>query len=379
MFSVELLVHAQALTGSFGVAGLVTGAYAICGAVSAPFVGRLVDRRGQTEVLAAGSALTAGLVVCIGLLPAGVAPATLVALAAAAGFVIPPLPACVRTLLPSLVASASDLHALFAFESTALELTFVFGPPLALGIGAGVSTGAALITSGLVLLAGTLMLALHPVSRSWQPERDAERPAGGALRSGAIRILVLIDLATGMTFGATEVGVTAAAKHLDSAAAAAPLLALWGAGSLIGGLIATRRGGSARTVEGLVALLAALAVLHGALLAGVDNLIVIGVIITLAGATIAPAGASIYALVDRTAPRGTATEAYSWLFTAGKTGAAAGMALAGLLVQTTGGAGAFALAGVAGAAGVLAALALRGPVQDYERGRAAGLPRAVSA
>jgi predicted MFS family arabinose efflux permease len=379
MFSVELLVHAQALTGSFAVAGLVTGAYAISGAVSAPFVGRLVDHRGQTGVLVTGSALTAVLLLCIGLLPAGIAPAVLVVLAAAAGAVTPPLPACVRTLLPSLVASAADLDALFAFESTALELTFVIGPPLALGIGATVSTGAALIASGGVVLAGALMFALHPVSRSWKPEQGAERPAGGALRSGAIRILVMIDLATGMTFGATEVGVTAAAKHLSSAAAAAPLLGLWGVGSLIGGLIATRRGGSARTVEGLVALLAALAVLHGALLAGVGNLVAIGVIITLAGATIAPVGASIYAFVDRTAPRGSATEAYSWLFTAGKTGAAAGMALAGVLVQSSGGAAAFALAGVAGAAGVVAAIALRGRLQDCERGPVSELSGAASA
>ena len=44
MFGIELLVHAQRLTGSFAVAGLVSGAYAISRALAAPFVGRLVDR-----------------------------------------------------------------------------------------------------------------------------------------------------------------------------------------------------------------------------------------------------------------------------------------------------------------------------------------------
>jgi hypothetical protein len=33
MFSIALLVHAQRLTGSFAVGGLVSGAYAISGAV----------------------------------------------------------------------------------------------------------------------------------------------------------------------------------------------------------------------------------------------------------------------------------------------------------------------------------------------------------
>ena len=56
----------------------------------------------------------------------------------------PPLSACVRTLLPAMVADPGRLPALFAFESTVLEVTFVLGPPLALGVGAMWSTGAAL-------------------------------------------------------------------------------------------------------------------------------------------------------------------------------------------------------------------------------------------
>ena len=45
----------------------------------------------------------------------------------------PPLAACIRTLLPAIVTDPSRLPALFAFESTVLEVTFVLGPPLALG------------------------------------------------------------------------------------------------------------------------------------------------------------------------------------------------------------------------------------------------------
>ncbi len=49
---------------------------------------------------------------------------------------MPPLPACVRALLPAIVSDRTQLPKLFALESTALELTFVFGPPLALVLGA---------------------------------------------------------------------------------------------------------------------------------------------------------------------------------------------------------------------------------------------------
>jgi predicted MFS family arabinose efflux permease len=163
--------------------------------------------------------------------------------------------------------------------------------------------------------------------------------------------VVAIDLGTGLVFGATEVGVTATAKHLAAAAAAAPILALWGLGSLLGGVVATRIGGGAKTVRGVVALVLAPAVTHGALPLGTGNLLVMAVIILLVGATIAPTVSSLYALVDSAAPAG--TEAFSWLAAAGSTGAALGAAVAGVLAQ---GAGSDAVFGFAGMTGIVAAI-----------------------
>jgi MFS family permease len=356
MFSIALLVNAQRLTGSFAVAGVVSAAYAICGAVSAPQLGRLVDRFGQTLVLIAAATVTAVVLVAAGLVPHGTPPAILIALAAAVGLANPPLEACVRTLLPGIVSTPEDLPAVFAFESTVLELTFIVGPPLALGLAAAWSTGAALVASGLVMLSGTLVFAAQPASRRWRPALDVARPRGGSLRSPAIRTLVLILVGTGTVYGATEVGVTAAAKALGSTAAAGPLLAVWGLGSLLGGIAATRLGGGARHAGGLVLLLAALAFGHGALTLTTGSLVAIGAVILLAGATIAPTEASVAAMVDRAAPAGAETEAFSWLFTASLTGAALGAAVAGALVQSAGASAAFAFAGVAGTLTVVIAL-----------------------
>jgi MFS family permease len=355
MFSIALLVHAQRLTGSFAVAGVVSGAYAISGAVSAPLLGTLVDRCGQTRVLICGATITALALVTDGVLPSSTSPLVLVVLAAATGVATPPLAACVRTLLPAIVADTSGLPALFAFESTVLELTFVLGPPLALGLGALWSTGAALALSGLVMLAGTIVFAAQPASRRWRPEPNTPRARGGSLRSPAMRTLVLILLGTGAAFGATEVGVTAATKALGSTAAAGPLLGLWGAGSLLGGIAATRLGGGAKRARGLTLLLAALALGHGALIMTTGSVLAIGAVILLAGATIAPTVASIYAMVDSAAPAGTRTEAFSWLLTASSTGAALGAAVAGALAQAHGASAAFAFAGAAGGLAVLTA------------------------
>ncbi len=355
MFSIALLVHAQQLTGSFAVAGVVSGAYAISGAVSAPVLGRLVDRCGQTRVLLSGATLAALALVITGMLPVGAPAAVQVALAVAAGMTTPPLGACVRTLLPAIVSEPDRLPALFAFESTALEITFVLGPPLALGVGAVWSTGAALASAGLLMLIATVAFAWQPASRAWRPDRSGLRRRGGSLGSPAILVLALMELGCGAVFGATEIGITAAAKALGSTAAAGPILGIWGLGSLFGGIVATRVGGGARRSSGLIMLIAALAVAHGALIFATGNVLALGAVILLAGATIAPTAASIYAMVDRFAPAGTVTEAFSWALTAAYTGEALGAAVGGGLVQGSGATAAFAFVGAAGAVTVLVA------------------------
>jgi MFS family permease len=374
MLSIAILVHIQRITGSFAIAGLATSAYAICGALASPVLGRVVDRHGQTSVLLAGAAASATALIVMGLLPADSPQAVLIALAAATGLATPPLEACVRTLLPAIVARPSELPALFALEATLIEVTFVAGPPLALGVGALWSTGAALVVSGLVLVSGTVAFAARRASRGWRPDAVAARSRAGSLRATAIRVLIVVDLGTGIVFGATEVGVTATATHSAGAGAAAPLLALWGAGSLMGGLIVTRWGARLRGALHLPVLLAALAVSHGALLLSTHSLPGMGVIIILAGATIAPTGSVIYAMVDRFAPAGSHTEAFSWLFTSSSTGAAAGAAAAGVLVQAIGPEAAFAFAGIAGGLAVAAAVLGGCHLEPRRPVTAAGVP-----
>jgi len=372
MLSIAFLVHVQRLTGSFAVAGVACSAYAICGALASPVLGRLIDRRGQTRVLVAGGSATALVLIVAGLLPADSPAALLVVLAGAAGLTSPPLSACVRTLLPAIVSRPSALPSLFALESTLVEVTFVLGPPLALGVGAVWSTGAALIVCGLAMIAGTVVFASHRASRAWRPDTAAARSRAGSLRAAAIRVLVVVDLGTGIVFGATEVGVTASAKHVADAAAAAPVLGLWGVGSLVGGLVVTRLGARFDGARYLPALVVALAVTHGALLAGAGSLAMMSALILVAGATIAPTAAGIYAMVDRFAPAGTQTEAFSWLFTAGSAGAAAGAAIAGVLAQGAGPGAVFAFAGAAG--GLAALVAVLGS-RHLQSSSASALPR----
>jgi len=358
MLSIGLLVHTRHLTGSFAAAGIVTGAYGVALGVGGPLLGKLVDRRGQTAVLVAGAAAGALLLGVIAVMPAGISPAILVALACGIGLAEPPIGACVRTLFPGLLDDPAAVRAAYAADASASELTWIAGPPLALGLGAVWSTGSALAFAGLVLLVSTLAFALQPASRAWRPEAAAgPRPRGGSLRTPAMRTLVVALVAVGVLFGAVEVGVTAATHALGSTAAAGPLLGVWGAGSLVGGLLASRLGGGAHGAGGLALVLIALTVGHLALTAVTGSVIALAAVLLVAGAAIAPTYAIVYGMVDAAAPAGTVTEAFAWLATAIAIGAAAGAAAAGSLADHAGPVATFALAGAAGAVAVLLALA----------------------
>ena len=171
-----------------------------------------------------------------------------------------------------------------------------------------------------------------------------------------MRTLVIVLIAVGVLLGADEVAVVAAAKTLDSTTAAAPLLALWGVGSFAGGLLAARLGGGARTAAGLALVLGALTAGHLALIPAAGSVVALGGVLLLAGATIAPTEATIYAMVDHATPAATMTEAFAWLATAMAVGGAVGAASAGLVVDRAGPTAGFALAGGAGALAVLTTL-----------------------
>ncbi|HEY7076438.1 MAG TPA: hypothetical protein VH418_13760, partial [Solirubrobacteraceae bacterium] len=298
MLSIGLLVHVQRVTGSFGAAGVVAAVFACALGTGSPVLARIADRRGQTAVLIGGALVAGAALAAIAALPDGAPSGAIVALAALLGLAVPPVGECWRALLPSVAGPAA-----YAADATAIELTFVAGPPLVLLAGNLASTGLALAGAGALMVAGTAAFAAHPASRGWRPAA-ADRPRGGSLRAGGMRTLVLVMAAVGVVFGATEVGVTAAAG-----AAAGPLLGIWGAGSLVGGLVAARSGAA------LPFVLAALAAGHLALALATGSPLALGVIIGLAGSTIAPTFAIVYALVERTAPAGTLTEAFAWLST----------------------------------------------------------------
>lgn len=373
MLGVGLMVHIQRLTGSFAAAGAVTAAYGTAIGVGGPVLGRLVDRHGQTIVLLATTCISGVLVTAIALIPAHISLVVPVLLATGVGLATPPVGACLRSQLPSLLSDPDTASAAYTFETTIVELTWVAGPPLVLGLGVLWSTGWALTAAAGVLVIFTTAFAAQPSSRNWQPAPRQPQAGAGAMRAPAMRRLTVALLGVGVLLGADEIAVTAAARGAHgTTASAAPLLALWGAGSFVGGLIVTRFGGGRPTATSVTRWLVALAITHLALIPAAGNATALAVMLLLAGGTIAPTEAAVYQMVEAAAPAGAITEAFSWLLTAMEIGAALGAAIAGILIDRYGPAAALALGGGACALTTLIAASQRHtprPVTGQRRGR----------
>jgi predicted MFS family arabinose efflux permease len=357
---VVLVVHVHALTGSYAVAGVVAAANGLATAACAPALGGLVDRRGQTAVLCGSALLCAGALVVLALLPHGAPVVLLVALAALAGAMFPPLGACLRTLWPHVLeGDRAAVQAAFALEAAVLELTYISGPLGFLTLAALTSTGLAIAALGITLAAGTLAFALQPASRSWRPEHHDQTARPSALRAPGVLTIAAVMGMVGVLVGGVEVAVTAAMNHADRAAATGPLLALWGIGSLLGGVAAARAGGP-RGVRGLVLVLLALAGTHAVLAAGGESPVALGALLLFAGVGIAPLFGATSALTGDLALPGTSTEAFAWTTTALAAGVALGAAITGAIVDAEGAGLAFVVAGAFGVAGAAVA-ALRAP------------------
>jgi MFS family permease len=134
-----LLLRAEGL--SYAEVGIVTGSAWLAVGATAPGLGRLVDRLGQTRLLVSTACLS--LAAQAGLMWAALSGAgvvSLTALALVSGAATPPVSPCLRTLWSELV-GRDRLDTAYAFDALQLELFFVAGPLLAAGIAAGVAGG----------------------------------------------------------------------------------------------------------------------------------------------------------------------------------------------------------------------------------------------
>ena len=371
--TVALLLFVYDVGGTFAAAGAVVAGFTVTGALSAPVQGALVDRLGPLPVLAACAAgHAAGLVALVLAGQGGASTATLVAVAALAGALVPPIAACARAVWPEVAPDLSTRDAGYALDAVAQELIWVLGPLLvAVVVALGAASGAVLL-SALLTVGGTALFASSPLVRAHGRPTAAPGPRP-SLRSapGMARVLVCVTI-MGFGLGASEVGFPALAVDLGHPSLGALLIALLSVGSVAGGLWYGRRAwrSALETRHGI--LLLVLAALTAPVLAA-DGLAAAIALSLAAGAAWSPVLSSQYALIAELAPARATTTAFTWSTSAVVAGIAAGSALAGPLVDATSGRGALALAVAGYACGGAVALA------PLLRRRLRGVSRAAGA
>ncbi|WP_280891580.1 MFS transporter [Streptomyces sp. LBL] len=352
--AIAIMLFVRAEGGSYTLAGGLVALYGVANAVGQPVLGRLVDLYGQPRVqLPAG--ILSGLAMAVFAFT-GVEPLPLAyAAVAAAGLFTPPLEGGLRALWPSVLGKEDKVHTAYALDAIAQEVMFTVGPLLVTLCVSLWSERAALIVLNVIGLLGALSVVVSPPSRAW---RSAPRAAHwlGALRSPGLLALLAAFLFVGIALGSITVASVSYADGHGGDVVYGWLMAGIGLGALVGGVFYGARqwtGDPARRLQVLVALLAVcylpLTLMPGAV--AMTSLTV------LAGVFLAPAIACAFVLVDRHAPRGTVTEAFSWLVTTFTVGASVGTGLAGPVVEAGGALWGFAVPAAAGGVSLVVLLA----------------------
>ncbi|MEU1042050.1 MFS transporter [Streptomyces sp. NPDC005551] len=352
--AIAVVLFIRAEGGTYSLAGALAAVYGVSNAVGQPLLGRLVDLCGQPRVQ-----LPAALVSALGMTAfafAGTDPLPVAyASMAVAGLFTPPLEGGLRALWPSVLRKEEQVHTAYAMDAVAQEVMFTVGPLLVTLCVSLWSARAALLVLSVIGLLGALSVVLSPPSRAW---RSAPREAHwlGALRSPGLLALLGAFLFIGMALGSITVAAVSYADDHGGDAVYGWLMAALGLGALVGGSVYGARRWAGEPEGRLRWLVALLGVCYLPLML-MPGAVAMTALTALSGVFLAPCIACAFILVDRHAPRGTVTEAFSWLVTTFTVGASVGTGLAGPVVQWGGAFWGFAVPGAAGAVSLLVLLA----------------------
>ncbi|MFF3735816.1 MFS transporter [Streptomyces sp. NPDC002566] len=350
MMGIGVVTMISQLTGRYGLAGALSATIALSAAVLGPQISRLVDRHGQRRVLR---------------------PATLLALAAAAGLLlaahfdgpewllfvcsagigaVPSLGAMIRARWAALYRGTPQLHTAYSFESVVDEVCFIFGPIVSIGLSTTWFPEAGPLLAACFLAVGVFWLTAQRATEP-APHPRARRGGGSALRSPGLQILVATFVATGTIFGAVDVVTVAFAEEEGHKRAASVVLALYAAGSCVAGLVfgLLRPQGPPERRWLLGVFMMAVSMIPLLL---VGNLSFLAVALFVAGLAIAPTMITTMSLIEEHVPRAQLTEGMTWVSTGLAVGVALGSSIAGWVIDAAGARAGYGVPAVSGAVAV---------------------------
>jgi len=335
MIGLGIVILIARASGSYGLAGAVSGVAVVARAHTGPIQGRLVDRFGQRTLIIIGSVVCtlalAGLLVAV---RADAATWVLYVVSFVAGGTRPQVGSFVRARWTHLLGRGRALQTAFALEAVGDEVVFIVGPVLVTTLATQVSPYAALAAAGILGLAGGLWLAV--LRASDPPGRGrSDGIEQSPLPWLSILLLSLIGLGLGAALGAAEVVTVAFTTEKGQAGMSGVVLAIWALGSLLAGLwygsVHWRAPVERRLLIGAILLAVTLAPLPW-----VGSVPVLGIVLFFCGFTIAPTLVAVTACVEEWVPPQRLTEAITWTVTGLLLGVAPGNAFAGHAVDQWG-------------------------------------------
>ena len=369
---VVLTLHVVSHLGRpYAAAGLVSAAATLAIAVSGPWRGRLLDRRGLRRVVVPSIVVAA---VCWSIAPF-VSYWWLLSFAALAGLFVIPSFSIIRQAVIAAVGE-DDRRTAISLDSVAVEMSFMVGP--AAGVWAATVWPTQWVLFAIEMLgvaAGVLLWFANPVLHDEAADAvDDEGVAAGApavsrrgwFRARFLAICLGASAAT-VVLGGTDLGIVAALREFGDQSAIGWVLAVWGFGSLLGGLVygGLQRSISAFWLLGGLALVTAPLALSGGTLS-------LAALSFVAGLFCAPTITATVDQVSRVVPAAARGEAMGWHGSFMTGGMALGAPLAGYAIDHRGWTAGFLLVAAFGLA-----VAVLGAVATSGRARARRTPAVV--
>jgi MFS family permease len=343
---VVLTLHVVShLDRPYGAAGLVSAAATLAIAISGPWRGRLLDRRGLRRVVLPSILVAA---VCWSIAPF-VSYWWLLAFAALAGLFVVPSFSIIRQAVIASV-HEDDRRTAISLDSVAVELSFMVGP--AVGVWAATvwpTQWVLFVIEMLGVLAGVLLWFANPVLHDEAAESAGSTSVvGEAVDDEGVRaavprvarsvwfrprfiVICLAAAATTLVLGGTDIAIVAALREFGAQPSIGWVLAVWGFGSLVGGLV---YGGVQKSISAFW-LLGGLAVVSApmAFATGVPTLALLSFV---AGLFCAPTITATVDQVSRVVPAAARGEAMGWHGSSMTGGLALGAPLAGFAIDHRG-------------------------------------------
>ncbi|MDK1374679.1 MULTISPECIES: MFS transporter [unclassified Sinorhizobium] len=338
--------------GEYWIAGAVSATFALTNALVSPQISRLVDRLGQSAVIAPATAVS--VVAFIALIVGANQdwPAWALFASSFLAAAMPSIPAMLRARWTEIFRDRPELNTAFAFESAADELVYIAGASLSVGLAVALFPEAGMLVSTIFLAIGTAAFVLQ---RSTEPKvRYLERGVsqGSAIRLRPVQIITLALVFVGSMFATAEVSAVAITKELGQPNAASLVIGVYAIGSFVVGLVIGALNPSMPLQRQLLIAVSILAVTALPLTVA-DTVPLLALAVFVSGIAISPTFITAFGLIERRVPDSMLTEGVTWVMTGIGIGMALGAFVAGWVVDNFGAQNGFFVSVIAGAASVV--------------------------